>query len=257
MTYENIIVSEQGAVGIIQFNRPKALNALNAAMITELNTALDAFQMEVAIGAIILTGNEKAFAAGADVREMKDKTFAQVKDENFLHDWDHINTITKPIIAAVSGFALGGGCEYALACDLIIAADTAKFSLPETSLGIIPGAGGTQRLVRAVGKAKAMDMILTGRMIDAGEAERSGLVSRVVAAAQVMEEAILVATKIAALSRPVAKAAKYAVNSAAELPLSEGLKLERSAIHAMFDLYDQKEGMAAFLEKRTAKFENR
>lgn len=257
MTYENIIVSEQGAVGIIQLNRPKALNALNAAMIGEMNAALDGFENNPNIGAIILTGNEKAFAAGADIREMKDKTFAEVKAENFLHQWDHINTITKPIIAAVSGFALGGGCEYALACDLIIAGDTAKFSLPETSLGIIPGAGGTQRLVRAIGKAKAMDMILTGRMIDAGEAERSGLVSRVVPSDKVMDEAIIIATKIASLSHPVVKAAKQAVTAAAELPLSAGMKLERNLIHSMFDLRDQKEGMAAFLEKRAPNFENR
>jgi enoyl-CoA hydratase len=257
MIYENIIVSEQGAVGIIQFNRPKALNALNAAMISELNVAFDAFENNVTIGAIILTGNDKSFAAGADVREMKDKTFAQAKAENFLHDWDHINTITKPVIAAVSGFALGGGCEFALMCDLIIAGDTAKFSLPETGLGIIPGAGGTQRLVRAVGKAKAMDMILTGRMIDASEAERSGLVSRVVANEKLMDEAMAVATKIANLSQPVSKAAKQLVNAAAELPLASGLKLERDHIHSLFDSHDQKEGMAAFLEKRSPKFENR
>ncbi len=257
MTFENIIVSEQGTVGIIQLNRPKSLNALNAAMIIELNAALDSFESNATIGAIILTGNEKAFAAGADIREMKDKTFAQVKAENFLHEWDHINTITKPIIAAVSGFALGGGCEFALMCDLIIAGDTAKFSLPETGLGIIPGAGATQRLVRAVGKAKAMDMILTGRMIDASEAERSGLVARVVPAEKVMEEALFIATKIAGLSHPVAKVAKRAVNAAAELPLSVGLELERQLVHSMFDLHDQKEGMAAFLEKRAPKFENR
>jgi enoyl-CoA hydratase len=257
MTYENIIVSEQGAVGIVQFNRPKALNALNAAMVGELNRALDAFENNAAIGAILLTGNEKAFAAGADIREMKDKSLAQVKAENFLHEWDYINTITKPIIAAVSGFALGGGCEYALACDVIIASESSKFSLPETGLGIIPGGGGTQRLVRAVGKAKAMDMILTGRMIDANEAERSGLVSRIVPAEKYLEEALIVATKIAGLSRPVAKAAKHSVNAAAELPLNAGLKLEREYIHSMFDLRDQKEGMAAFLEKRAPKFENR
>ncbi len=257
MAYENIIVSTQGAVGIIQFNRPKALNALNAAMVTELNAALDIFETDIAIGAIILTGNEKAFAAGADVREMKGKTFAQVKAENFLHDWDHINTITKPIIAAVSGFALGGGCEFALVCDIIVAAESAKFSLPETGLGIMPGAGGTQRLVRAVGKTKAMDMILTGRMIDAAEANQIGLVSRVVPSEKLMDEALVVATKVAALSRPVARAAKQAVKAAEELPLSAGLKLERELIHAMFDLHDQKEGMAAFLEKRAPKFENR
>ena len=256
MVYENIIVTRQGAVGIIQFNRPKALNALNGAMVTELNAALDIFENDAAIGAIILTGNEKAFAAGADVREMKDKTFAQVKAENFLHDWDHINLITKPIIAAVSGFALGGGCEFALVCDIIIAAESAKFSLPETGLGIMPGAGGTQRLVRMVGRTKAMEMILTGRLIDAAEADRIGLVSRVVPTEKLMDEALAVATKVAALSRPVAKAAKQAVKAAEELPLSAGLKLERELIHAMFDLHDQKEGMAAFLEKRPAKFEN-
>ena len=257
MSYENIIVTTQSAVGIIQLNRPKALNALNAAMVTELNAALDMFENDAVIGAIILTGNEKAFAAGADVREMKDKTFSQVKAENFLHDWDHINSITKPIIAAVSGFALGGGCEFALVCDIIIAAESAKFSLPETGLGIMPGAGGTQRLVRMVGRTKAMEMILTGRMIDAAEADRIGLVSRVVPTEKLMDEALAVATKIAALSRPVTKAAKQAVKAAEELPLSAGLKLERELIHAMFDLHDQKEGMAAFLEKRPAKFENR
>ena len=257
MAYENIIVTTQSAVGIIQFNRPKALNALNAAMVTELNTALDGFENDAAIGAIILTGNEKAFAAGADVREMKDKTFAQVKAENFLRDWDHINTITKPIIAAVSGFALGGGCEFALVCDIIIAAESAKFSLPETGLGILPGAGGTQRLVRMVGRTKAMEMILTGRVIDAAEADRIGLVSRVVPTEKLLDEALAVAIKIADLSRPVAKAAKQAVKAAEELPLSAGLKLERELIHAMFDLHDQKEGMQAFLEKRPAKFENR
>ncbi len=257
MNFESIIVSTQGAVGIIQFNRPKALNALNSAMVLELNTALDQFESDTAIGAIILTGNEKAFAAGADIREMKDKTFLQVKAENFLHDWDHISSITKPIIAAVSGFALGGGCEFALVCDIIIAAENAKFSLPETGLGIIPGAGGTQRLVRAVGKAKAMEMILTGRMIDAAEAERIGMVSLVVASEKFMDEVMAVAMKVASLSRPVAKAAKQAMKAAEELPLSSGLKLERELIHSMFDLHDQKEGMAAFLEKRAAKFENR
>jgi enoyl-CoA hydratase len=257
MIYEHIIVSTQGAVGLIQLNRPKALNALSAAMIVELNLALDGFERDAGIGAIILTGNEKAFAAGADIREMKDKTYADMKAENFLHNWDHIITITKPIIAAVAGFALGGGCEYALTCDMIIAADTAKFSLPETGLGIIPGLGGTQRLVRAVGKAKAMDMILTQRMIDAVEAERAGLVSRIVPADQLFDEALKIATKIAGLSHPIVKAAKQVVNAAAELPLSAGLKQERDMFHLMFDLADQKEGMAAFLEKRPAKFENR
>ncbi len=257
MDFETIIVSTLNKVGMIQFNRPKALNALNTAMVQELNSALDQFENNRSIGAIILTGNEKSFAAGADIREMKDKTFAEVKADNFLHAWDHINTITKPIIAAVSGFAIGGGCEFALACDFIIASDTAKFSLPETSLGIIPGVGGTQRLVRAIGKAKAMDIILTHRMMDATEAERCGLVARVVPFDTLMEEAMAAAAKIAALSQPVVKAAKQAVKAADELPLSAGLKRERELIHAMFDLADQKEGMAAFLEKRTAKFENR
>lgn len=256
MDFENIIVSTLNKVGMIQFNRPKALNALNTAMVRELNAALDEFEFNSSIGAIILTGNEKAFAAGADIREMKDKTFAEVRAENFLHEWDHINTITKPVIAAVSGFALGGGCEFALACDFIIASDTTKFSLPETGLGIIPGGGGTQRLVRAIGKAKAMDMILTHRMMDAHEAERCGLVARVVPSDKLMDEVIAVATKIADLSQPVVKAAKQAVKAADELPLSAGLKLERELIHAMFDLADQKEGMTAFLEKRIAKFRN-
>jgi enoyl-CoA hydratase len=254
--FETIIVSTQNKVGIIQFNRPKALNALNAAMISEMNVALDQFEVDANIGAIILTGHEKAFAAGADIREMKDKTLAQVKAEKFLADWDHINTITKPIIAAVSGFALGGGCEFALACDFIIASTTAKFGLPEATIGIIPGGGGTQRLVRSVGKAKAMDMVLTARMMDAAEAEKSGLVARVVAPENLMQEAMSAAQKIANLSQPVVKAAKRAVNAAAELPLSAGLKVERELIHSMFDLNDQKEGMTAFLEKRSPRFEN-
>jgi enoyl-CoA hydratase len=257
MNFEHLIVSTQNKVGIIQFNRPKALNALNAAMVREMNAALDQFENDPDIGAIIITGSEKAFAAGADIREMKDQTFADVKATNFLHEWDYINSITKPIIAAVSGFALGGGFELALACDFIIASDTAKFSLPETSLGIIPGVGGTQRLVRAVGKAKAMDMILTHCMIDADEAERSGFVARVVAGEKLMEEALAAAQKIAALSQPAVKAAKQAVKAAEELPLSSGLKLERELIHSLFDLADQKEGMAAFLEKRPPQFQNR
>ena len=257
MNFENIIVETRGNVGIITFNRPKALNALNAALIDEMNVALDGFESDPNIGAIIITGSEKAFAAGADIHEMKDKTFSEVTSQNFLKEWDHINTITKPLIAAVSGFALGGGCEFALACDILIAAENAKFSQPETTIGVIPGGGGTQRLVRAVGKAKAMDMILTGRMIDAVEAERIGIVSRIVPVDQLMAEALAVATKIAGLSRPVVKAAKQAVLAASELPISEGLKLERKLIHSMFDLHDQKEGMAAFIEKRPPKFENR
>ncbi|MDE2445149.1 MAG: enoyl-CoA hydratase/isomerase family protein, partial [Alphaproteobacteria bacterium] len=245
------------SVGKIIFNRPKALNALNSAVITEMNMALDHFEADLKIGAIILTGNDKAFAAGADIREMKDKTFEEVTSQNFLQEWDHINTIAKPLIAAVSGFALGGGFECALACDIILASETAKFALPETTLGIIPGVGGTQRLVQAIGKSKAMDLILTGRMMDANEAERIGIVARIVSVDQLQDEALKLATKIASLSQPVVKAAKQAVLSAYEMPLREGLKLERKLIHSMFALEDQKEGMAAFLEKRPAKFQNK
>ena len=251
-----ILVSTVGAVGIITLNRPKALNALNGQLINEMNAALDGFQADPAIGCIILTGSEKAFAAGADIREMKDQTFAEVTANKFLHQWDHINTIQKPIIAAVAGFALGGGCEFALACDLIIAADNAKFGLPEVTLGIIPGGGGTQRLIRAVGKSKAMEMILTGRMMDAHEAERAGMVARVVAPDQLLTEALRVASRIAALSQPVIAAAKQAVNAAENLSLNDGLSLERTTIYQMFALEDQKEGMAAFLEKRTPVWKN-
>lgn len=257
MTEPCILVSTVGAVGIITLNRPKALNALNEQLINEMNAALDGFQADPAIGCIILTGSDKAFAAGADIREMKDQTFAEVTANKFLHTWDHINTIQKPIIAAVAGFALGGGCEFALACDLIIAADNAKFGLPEVTLGIIPGGGGTQRLIRAVGKSKAMEMILTGRMIDAHEAERAGMVARVVAPDQLLTEALRVASRIAALSQPVIAAAKQAVNAAENFSLSDGLSLERTTIYQMFALEDQKEGMAAFLEKRTPNFKNR
>jgi enoyl-CoA hydratase len=257
MIFENILVEIIGAVGVIKFNRPKALNALNAALIAEMNDALDRFEADPTIGAIILTGNEKAFAAGGDIRQMKDLSAAQARSEDFLSSWDHITTVGKPIIAAVAGFALGGGCEFALACDIIIAADTAKFSLPETTLGIIPGGGGTQRLVRAIGKAKAMDMILSARMIGADEAERWGLVSRVVAANKLMDEALALAAKIAELSQPVITIAKHVVNSADQTLLIEGLKFERQQFYGLFDLHDQNEGMAAFLEKRPAKFENR
>lgn len=257
MTYETILVETKARTGIITLNRPKALNALNTQLIAEMNQALDHFEADSNIAAIILTGSEKAFAAGADIREMKDKTFEQVKAENFLSDWDHINSITKPIIAAVSGFALGGGCEFALACDTIIASDTAKFGLPESGLGIIPGGGGTQRLVRALGKAKAFDVMMTGRMLSADEALAAGLVARVVPQANLMAEALGLAEKIASLSLPVVKALKQAVKAADELPLSQGLKTERELIHSLFALEDQKEGMAAFLEKRKPDFKNR
>jgi enoyl-CoA hydratase len=257
MAYETILTEMRGRVGIITLNRPKALNALNALLITEMNAALDAFQAHDGIAVIVLTGSEKAFAAGADIREMKDKTFEQVKTENFLSDWDHFATIRKPIIAAVAGFALGGGTEFAMASDFIIAADTAKFALPEVTLGIIPGGGGTQRLTRAVGKAKAMEMILTGRMMDAAEAERCGIVARVVPAEKLMEETLATAEKIAALSQPVITAAKEAIRQAQEKPLTEGLRHERALFHAMFALEDQKEGMSAFVEKRKPVFKDR
>ena len=257
MNYENILIETKGKVGVITFNRPKALNALNSALITELNNALSAYQANPEIGAIILTGNEKAFAAGADIREMRDKTYAEVTSQNFLHDWDYINKITKPLIAAVSGFALGGGFEYALICDIIIASETAKFSLPETTIGVIPGLGGTQRLAQTIGKSKTMEMILSGRMIDAVEAERIGIIARIVPTEKLQEEALTLATKIASLSQPVIKAAKQAVRTAFETSLSEGSYQERRLFHSMFALEDQKEGMTAFLEKRPPKFQNK
>ncbi len=257
MNYENILIETKGKVGVITFNRPKALNALNSALITELNNALSAYQANPEIGAIILTGSEKAFAAGADIREMRDKTYAEVTSQNFLHDWDYINKITKPLIAAVSGFALGGGFEYALICDIIIASETAKFSLPETTIGVIPGLGGTQRLAQTIGKSKTMEMILSGRMIDAVEAERIGIIARIVPTEKLQEEALTLATKIASLSQPVIKAAKQAVRIAFETPLSEGSYQERRLFHSMFALEDQKEGMTAFLEKRPPKFQNK
>ena len=257
MNYENILIETKGKVGVITFNRPKALNALNSALITELNNALSAYQANPEIGAIILTGSEKAFAAGADIREMRDKTYAEVTSQNFLHDWDYINKITKPLIAAVSGFALGGGFEYALICDIIIASETAKFSLPETTIGVIPGLGGTQRLTQTIGKSKTMEMILSGRMIDAVEAERIGIIARIVPTEKLQEEALTLATKIASLSQPVIKAAKQAVRTAFETSLSEGSYQERRLFHSMFALEDQKEGMTAFLEKRPPKFQNK
>ncbi|NMD08920.1 MAG: enoyl-CoA hydratase [Phyllobacteriaceae bacterium] len=257
MTEVTITTETRGKVGIITLNRPKALNALNGQLITEMNAALDRFDTDSDIGCIILTGSEKAFAAGADIREMKDKTFAEVTQEDFLWDWDHIGTIRKPIIAAVAGYCLGGGFEFALAADFIIAAENAKFALPEVTLGIIPGGGGTQRLARTVGKAKAMEMILTGRMMDVTEAERLGIVARVVPVEKLMDEALASASKIASLSQPVMASAKRVVNAAFNTPLGEGLAFERKSIHALFNLEDQKEGMTAFLEKRPAVFRNR
>ena len=258
MDYQNILVETRGAVGLVTFNRPKALNALCDALVRELGAALDAFEADDAIGAIVLTGSERAFAAGADVKEMAGKSFVDCYLEDFITDgWERVTTCRKPIIAAVAGFALGGGCEMAMMCDTIIAAESAKFGQPEITLGIIPGSGGTQRLTRAVGKAKAMEMVLTGRMIDAAEAERSGLVSRIVPNEKLLEEALKVGTQIAGLSRLSVLAAKEAVNRAFETTLAEGVRFERRLFHAMFATGDQKEGMAAFIEKRKPAFKNR
>ena len=257
MAYENIISETRGAVGIITLNRPKALNALNSQLIDELNSALSAFQENSAVGCVVIAGSEKAFAAGADIREMKDKTFTDVYLNNFLSTWDRVAEFRKPMIAAVSGYCLGGGCELALMCDFIIAADTAKFGQPEITLGVIPGAGGTQRLARFIGKAKAMDMVLTGRMMEAAEAESCGLVSRIVSPEKLLEEAVNAASKIASFSQPVVMMAKEAVNRAFETSLAEGLRFERRLIHSMFALDDQKEGMSAFVEKRKPVFKNK
>ncbi len=258
MAYENIIVEARGAVGLITLNRPKALNALCAALIDEMARALDALEADDAIGCIVLTGSDKAFAAGADIKEMKDKTYMQAYAEDFITaGWERLAQTRKPVIAAVAGYALGGGCEIAMMCDIIIAADTAKFGQPEITLGTIPGSGGTQRLTRAVGKAKAMDLCLTGRMMDAAEAERAGLVARVVPAADVLAEALKTAEKIAALSRPIVMMAKEAVSRAFETTLAEGIKFERRVFHATFATEDQKEGMTAFAEKRPPAWKHR
>ena len=259
MTYENIEVrTEGGQVGIITLSRPKALNALNGALMDELGAALKAFDADEAIGCMVITGSEKAFAAGADIGDMAQLSFAQVYGQDYItRNWETIRGVRKPVIAAVSGFALGGGCELAMMCDFIIAADNAKFGQPEIKLGIIPGAGGTQRLPRAVGKAKAMDLVLTGRMMDAAEAERAGLVSRVVPLDKLMDEALGAALTIAALGLPSVMAAKEAVNRAFEGGLSDGVMFERRLFHALFATEDQKEGMDAFVNKRPAVFKHR
>jgi len=257
MTYQNIIVETQGRVGIIRLNRPQALNALNRALIAELIQAIDACEADAGIGCLLITGNEKAFAAGADIKEMADKTFIEAYLGNFCADWDRAARARKPIVAAVAGFALGGGCELAMHCDIIIAADNAKFGQPEIKLGVIPGIGGSQRLTRAVGKAKAMDMVLTGRMMDAAEAEKSGLVARVVPAANLMDEAMKVAETIANMSLPAVLAGKEAVNRAFESTLAEGVLFERRVFHALFATDDQKEGMKAFVDKRKPQWKNK
>ena len=258
MPHSTILVETRGPVGLITLHRPEALNALSAALIRELGQALDGFEAEDAVGAVVITGSEKAFAAGADIKEMAERSYIDVYLADFItQGWERITTCRKPIIAAVAGFALGGGCEVAMMCDTILAAESAKFGQPEINLGVIPGAGGTQRLARFVGKAKAMDMVLTGRMMDAAEAERSGLVSRVVPAEKLLAEALKMATRMAELSRPSVLMAKEAVNRAFETTLAEGVRFERRLFHSLFATSDQKEGMAAFIEKRKPRFENR
>jgi enoyl-CoA hydratase len=257
MSYETIIVETRGKVGLIRLNRPQALNALNGALMRELGEAIDTFEAAANIGCMVITGSDKAFAAGADIKEMADKTFDQAFLGDFAAAWHRAADARKPIIAAVAGFALGGGCELAMQCDLIIAADNAKFGQPEIKLGIIPGIGGTQRFTRAVGKAKAMDIVLTGRMMDVEEAERAGLVARIVPLASLVDEAVKVAETIAAMSLPSVLAAKEAVNRSFETSLAEGVRFERRVFHALFATADQKEGMAAFIAKRPPKFQNK
>jgi enoyl-CoA hydratase len=257
MAYDNILVETRGRVGVVTLNRPKALNALNAALIAELGRALDGFEADPAIGCVVLAGSDKAFAAGADIKEMQNFSYPAVYLDDFISSWERLSRFRKPVVAAVAGYALGGGCELAMMCDLIIAADNAQFGQPEIKLGVMPGSGGTQRLTRIVGKAKAMDLILTGRMMGAEEAERSGLIARVVAVAQLREEALKTAETIAGMSLPIVMMAKESINRAYETTLAEGIRFERRLFHSMFAIADQKEGMAAFVEKRPPDFENR
>ena len=258
MTYKNIFAEKKGGVGIVTLDRPKALNALSDALMEELTKALDDFEADPEIGCVVLTGSEKAFAAGADIKEMQSKTYMDAYLDDFItRNWERVTTCRKPVVAAVAGFALGGGCELAMMCDFIIAADTAKFGQPEITLGVLPGAGGSQRLARLVGKSKAMDMCLTGRMMDADEAERAGLVSRVVPAAELLDETLKTAAKIAAMSRPAAMMVKESVNRAFETTLAEGIRFERRLFHSVFATEDQKEGMEAFATKRKPEWKNR
>jgi enoyl-CoA hydratase len=258
MAYETILAETRGRVAIITLNRPKQLNALNDALMDELGDALARFDADEAVGAIVLTGSDKAFAAGADIGAMKDWGYMDVYKSGYIsRNWERMKSVRKPVIAAVAGFALGGGCELAMMCDIVVAADSARFGQPEIKLGVMPGAGGTQRLPRAVGKAKAMDLILTGRMMEAQEAERAGLVSRVIAADKLLDEALALAAQIAEFSLPSVMMAKEAVNRAYEAPLAEGILFERRLFHALFATEDQKEGMAAFVEKRKPKFRHR
>lgn len=257
MSYETLLIELRGRVALVRLNRPKQLNALNKQLIHELVTALEVLDGDAEVGAIVLTGSDKAFAAGADIKEMSTLTFADAYLGDHITEIDGISRIRKPIIAAVAGYALGGGCELAMLCDFILAADTAKFGQPEITLGVIPGAGGSQRLTRLVGKSKAMDMVLTGRMMDAVEAERAGLVSRIIPAADLVDEAVKIATKIANFSLPALVAGKEVVNQALETTLVEGVRYERRLFHALFATEDQKEGMNAFVEKRPAVFKHR
>ena len=257
MAYANIIVETRGKVGVITLNRPKAMNALNHALITELAHAVDGFEADAGIGCIVVTGSEKTFAAGADIKEMAGKTFIDALSDDFVANWQRLARARKPVIAAVAGYALGGGCELAMMCDFILAGDNARFGQPEITIGTIPGAGGTQRLTRFVGKSKAMEMCLTGRMMDAAEAERAGLVSRVMPVGELLDEAVKVAERIAGMSMPMVMMAKEAVNRAYETTLAEGVLFERRLFHATFASEDQKEGMAAFVEKRQPDFANR
>ncbi|RBL68353.1 enoyl-CoA hydratase [Pseudomonas sp. MWU13-2625] len=257
MTYETILLENHGRVGLITLNRPQALNALNARLVSEVNHALDGLEADANIGCIVITGSKKAFAAGADIKEMAELTYPQIYLDDLFSDSDRVANRRKPIIAAVNGFALGGGCELALMCDFILAGDNAKFGQPEINLGVLPGMGGTQRLTRAVGKAKAMEMCLSGRMIDAVEAERCGIVARIVPSDELLDEALKVAAVIASKSLPIAMMVKESVNRAFEVNLTEGVRFERRVFHAAFATQDQKEGMAAFVAKRTPEFQGK
>ncbi len=257
MDYKTIKIETKGGVGVVTFNRPQALNALNLQLLEELSDALDAFEADDAVGCIVITGSPKAFAAGADIKEMAPKSYVDVYKDDLFAKWERLTRVRKPVIAAVAGYALGGGCEVAMMCDFIIAADNAKFGQPEITLGVMPGMGGSQRLTRFVGKSKAMDMCLTGRMMDAAEAERSGLVSRIVPADELMSETLKAAEKICEMSLPAVMMTKETVNRSYETTLAEGVRFERRLFHSMFALEDQKEGMEAFVEKRKAQFKNK
>jgi len=257
VSYETILVETRGKVGLITLNRPQALNALNSTLLGEVNQALDAFEADAGIGCIVVTGSEKAFAAGADIKEMSIRSYPQNYVDDPFAGWDRVANRRKPMIAAVAGFALGGGCEFAMMCDFIIAADTAKFGQPEIKLGVMPGMGGTQRLTRLIGRGKAMEMCLTGRMMGAEEAERSGLVARIVPAADLLSETLKTAETIASMSLPIVMMAKESINRADEMTLTEGVRFERRLFHSMFATADQKEGMKAFIEKRPAQFKDR